>query len=149
MAEQDPKSDVRDWINRVSFTKLPPEFNSLTSPWRVSENVDKSEMINKILAQSLVVQSSRIPQSRHPELPHYIFSNGCLLVCELLKYYLSWLDVEAKVHCGTLKQDGYGIMHVFLEIEDEIVDNTYVDDPEVNANHKNYLVVYYIENIFF
>ena len=134
MTEQDPKSDVRDWIKRVSFTNLPPEFHSLTSPWRVSEKVAKNEMINKILAQSLVIQSSRIPQSRHPELPHYIFSNGCLLICELLRYYLSWLDVEAKVHCGTLKEDGCGIMHVFIEIENEIVDNTYIDDPQVKSD---------------
>lgn len=103
MAEQDPESDVKTWISKVSFTKIPPAFDSLGCPWRVSEKVEKSETINKILAQSLVVQSSQI-QSDHPRLQSYIFSNGCIIVSELLKYYLSWLDIPAKVYCGTIKK---------------------------------------------
>ena len=134
MAEQDRKSDVQDWIDQVLFTKLPPEFHSLPSPWRVSEKVEKSEIINKMLAQSLVIQSSSIPKSSHPNLPNYIFSNGCIMICELLRYYLSWLDIDAKVYCGTMnKGRGNGIMHVFLEIDNEIVDNAYIYLPQVSS----------------
>ena len=137
MAEQDLKSDVMDWIDRVEFTKLPPGFHSLSSPWRVSQKVDKHEIINKILAHSLVVQSSRIPQSSHPNLPNCIFSNGCVIICELLRYYLSWLDIVAKVYCGTMnKGRGNGIMHVFLEIGSEIVDNAYIYVPQVRKFSK-------------
>ena len=110
MAEQDPESDVINWISKVSFTRIPPAFNSLGCPWRVSEDVEKSETINKILAQSLVVQSSQI-QSNHPQLQSCIFSNGCIIVSELLKYYLSRLDISAKVYCGTIEK-GKGICYM-------------------------------------
>ena len=42
--------------------------------------------------------------------------------------------------------------HVFIEIEDEIVDNTYVDDPEVDKSKSEKLsgsIMCYIENISF
>ena len=127
MAELDPGADVASWIDRVSFTKIPPAFHFRSSPYRVPARLNRSETINKILTQSLVVQSSRIPKSKHPNLPHFIFSNGCIIISELLRYYLSYLQIDAKVRCGTMiKGRGRGMVHVFLEIEKEIVDNAYI-----------------------
>ena len=128
MTEEYTNTDVTNWINQVSFTKLPPAFNRMRSPWRVSSRVNNAETINRLLAQSFVVQSSTIPfPVTHPNLPFFILSNSCIQICNLMKYYLAHLEVEAEVHCGALNMDGIqGIMHVFLEIGGEIVDNTYV-----------------------
>ena len=128
MEEYLQTKDATRWIDRVSFTQLPPSFNNFASPWRVSSRVNNAETINRLLAQSFVVQSSTIPfPVTHPNLPFFILSNSCIQISNLIKYYLSHLEVEAEVHCGALTLDGIrGIMHVFLEIEGEIVDNTYV-----------------------
>ena len=128
MTEEYTNTDVTNWINQVSFTKLPPAFNMMRSPWRVSSRVDKAGTINRLLAHSFVVQSSTIPfPVTHPNLPFFILSNSCIQICNLMKYYLAHLQMEAEVHCGALKMDDIqGIMHVFLEIGGEIVDNTYV-----------------------
>ena len=122
MEENLTTNDAPSWVDRVSFTQLPPSFNNLNSPWRVSNRVNNYKTINKLLAHSFVVQSSTIPTASNHNLRHFILSNGCLKICSLLKYYLSYLNVEAKAYCGIL---GPGIMHVFLEIGNEIVDNTY------------------------
>ena len=127
--EQYITNDVTNWIERVSFTKLPQSFNNLRSPWKVSSRVNNSETINKLLAHSFVVQSSTIPSSPNPSLRHFILSNCCIQICNLIKYYLSHLNVESAAHCGALKSpmdSNIGVMHVFLVIENEIVDNTYV-----------------------
>ena len=131
MTEEYTQSEVTNWIDQVSFTKLPPAFNMMRSPWRVSEKVNNWKIINRLLAQSFVVQSSTIPfPGTHPNLPFFILSNCCIQICNLMKYYLAHLEVEADVYCGALNIDGIegidGIMHVFLEVGGEIVDNTYV-----------------------
>ena len=143
MAELDPNSDVRSWIGKVSFTKIPAAFDSLASPWRVSDQVENSETINRILAQSLVVQSSTIPLSDHPNLPHCIYSNGCIIIGELMRYYLSWLNIDAKVHCGSIKKGpGRYMIHVFLEVQGEILDNTYIHYPPGGASAQARLEFY-------
>ena len=122
-------NDVTSWIERVSFTNLPRSFNNLRSPWRVSSQVNNCEIINKLLGHSFVVQSSTIPSSPNPSLRHFILSNCCQQVTILLKYYLSHLNVESAAYCGALKlsmDSNLGVMHLFLVIENEIVDNTYV-----------------------
>ena len=128
MTEEYTNTDVTNWIDQVSFTRLPPDFTNMRSPWRVSRRVNNCETINRLLAQSFVVQSSTIPfPVTHPNLPFFILSNSCIQISNLIKYYLSHLEVEAEVHCGALTLDGIrGILHVFLEIGGEIVDNTYV-----------------------
>ena len=125
----------------VIFTKLPPCFNTMASPWRVSDNVENSETINRILGQSIIIQSSSIPKSEHFNLRRNIVSNGCIQIGFLMRYYLSCLDIEAKVHCGTMKRVDKGryrtrnnMMHIFLEIENEIIDNAYIFNHQVHFN---------------
>ena len=128
MTEEYTKTPATSWIEQVSFTKLPPSFHTQSSPWRVSRRVNNWETINRLLAHSFVVQSSTIPfPVTHPNLPFFILSNSCIQICNLIRYYLSHLEVEAEVYCGVLKMDDtQGIMHVFLDIGGEIIDNTYV-----------------------
>jgi len=126
MEEYLQTNDATRWIDRVSFTQLPPSFNNFASPWRVSSRVKNYEAINKLLAHSLVVQSSTISTASDHSLHYFIRSNCCLQISSFVKYYLSFLNVEVKAYCGALtRSEGYGLMHAFLEIENEIVDNTY------------------------
>ena len=123
-------TNVSEWLLHVSFTQIPRSFQQISSPWRVSPKIKKSKIINSILAHSLVVQSSAIPLPVYLKsytLDYYIMTNACTDICCFLKYYLSWVGVEVTVLNGTfLKTSGEKIMHTFMEIENEIVDNTYI-----------------------
>ena len=60
-------------------------------------------------------------------------SNNCINISILLDYYLAHLGVASRVYCGALKapgDDSNALMHVFLKVEEELVDNTYVHIEE-------------------
>ena len=78
------------------------------------------------------VQSSSIRGVHN--LQYFILSNACLHVNSLLHYYLKAIEVQSTVFCGGFRfsKDGDGILHVFLDIDGQIVDNTYVHASEVN-----------------
>ena len=63
----------------------------------------------------------------------FILSNACLHVNSLLHHYLAHFDVKSDVYCGgfRISDDLDGIVHVFLCIDEQIVDNTYVHTSEV------------------
>ena len=128
------------WLEeQMEFPKIPDTFRSLSSPWRVSDGVSQSVTINKVLERSFEVQASRIDASTElyrdvSPLFHedYVctMNRQCIEISGLLQYYFSWLDVDAKVFCGSMKRPGHffkdlGKFHTFLEIEGEIIDNTY------------------------
>ena len=134
------------WLEeQMEFPKIPDTFRSLGSPWRVSDRVSQSETINKVLEHSFEVQASRVHASSefysdaYPPLPEeYVctMNRQCIEISGLLQYYFSWLDIDAKVFCGTMMRPGHffkdmGKFHTFLEIEGEIIDNTY-SCPEVS-----------------
>ena len=128
------------WLEeQMEFPKIPDTFRSLGSPWRVSDGVSQSVTINKVLERSFEVQASRIDASTElyrdvSPLFHedYVctMNRQCIEISGLLQYYFSWLDVDAKVFCGSMNRPGHffkdlGKFHTFLEIEGEIIDNTY------------------------
>ena len=125
--------NVEDWIEHMEFPQIPDTFSNLSSPWRVSSHVTQAETINKLLEHSLIVQSSALDfswQLQEGILGDYVctMDKFCIEISGLLQYYFSWLDVDAKVFCGTMMRSikDLGKFHTFLEIEDEIIDNTYV-----------------------
>ena len=128
------------WLEKqMDFPHIPDTFRSLGSPWRVSDGLSQSETINKVLERSFEVQASRFDSSTHfyseasshfPEDYVCTMNRQCIETSGLLQYYFSWLDVDAKVFCGTMLRPGqffkdFGNFHTFLEIEGEIIDNTY------------------------
>ena len=138
------------WLeNQLEIPKIPDTFRSLGAPWRVSDKVRQSETINKVLEHSFEVQASRIDASSslyaNAEAASYLhevnytctMDRQCIEISGLLQYYFSWLDIDAKVFCGTMIRPGQwhkdvGNFHTFLEIEDEIIDNTYSYDDKVS-----------------
>ena len=91
-------TDSSQWVVWVSFTQMPESFRNLRSPWRVSRNVNKADMVNKLLEHSLVVQSSTVPDEvTSQDLRHFIMSNNCINISILLDYYLAHLGVASKV----------------------------------------------------
>ena len=133
--------DNFELVDKMDIPKIPNTFRSLGAPWRVSDQVNKSEIINKILEHSFEVQASRIDASldlyanavsllQHEEKYLCTMNRQCIEISGLLQYYFSWLDIDAKVFCGTMIRPGHWCkdaskFHTFLEIEDEIIDNTY------------------------
>merc|ERR1711884_266077 len=118
---------------------MPESFKHLRSPWRVSNNVNKADIINKLLEHSLVVQSSTVPDEVTSQdlRRHFIMSNNCINISILLDYFLAHLGVASKVYCGALKapgDDSNALMHVFLKVEEEVVDNTYVHIEEEDSS---------------
>ena len=87
---------------------------------------------SSFLGHSLKVQSSSV--RGFPALRSFILSNACLHVNSLLHHYLSYFDVQSEVYCGGFRvsDDLDGIVHVFLSIDGQIVDNTYIHASEVN-----------------
>ena len=134
-------TDSSQWVVWVSFTQMPESFRHLRSPWRVSKNVNKADTVNKLLEHSLVVQSSTVPDEvTSQDLRHFIMSNNCINISILLDYYLAHLGVASKVYCGALKapgDDSNALMHVFLKVEEELVDNTYVHIEEQDSAQEN------------
>ena len=41
--------DVSGWIHRLRSPELPSSFETLGSPWRVSQSCDKADTVNKLL----------------------------------------------------------------------------------------------------
>ena len=132
------------WLeDQMEFPQFPEMFRSLGSPWRVSDRVSQSETINKVLEHSFEVQASRVSASSDfysdasslfPEEYVCTMNRQCIEISGLLQYYLSWLGIDAKVFCGTMIRPGHcckdcGKFHTFLEIEGEIIDNTYSCPP--------------------
>ena len=67
-------------------------------------------------------------------------SNNCINISILLDYYLAHLGVASRVYCGALKapgDDSNALMHVFLKVEEELVDNTYVHIEEEDSAQDN------------
>ena len=122
---------VSKWIDEVDKTKLPTTLmKSLRHPpWCLPDADEKSEIVNKILELSFMVQSSTIPRSRKKDFHRFILSNCCMNVSVLMKYYLSWFDIACDVHCGAFRYGGGqgGIVHVFNDINGDVIDNTFVD----------------------
>ena len=130
------------WLeDQMEIPKIPNTFRSLGAPWRVSDQVNQSEIINKVLEHSFEIQASRIDASsdlyanavsllQHEGKHLCTMDRQCIEISGLLQYYFSWLDIDAKVFCGTMIRPGHWCkdaskFHTFLEIEDEIIDNTY------------------------
>ena len=129
------------WLeDQMEIPKIPDTFRILGAPWRVSDKVSQSETINKVLEHSFEVQASRIDASSDlyanaASMLHELkytctMDRQCIEISGLLQYYFSWLDIDAKVFCGTMIRPGHRYkdarkFHTFLEIEDEIIDNTY------------------------
>ena len=128
------------WLeDQMEFPQFPERFRTLGSPWRVSDGVSQSETINKILEHSFEVQSSRVSASSDiysnvsplfPESYVCTMNRQCIEISGLLQYYFSCLDIDAKAFCGTMIRPGqfhkdFGNFHLFLDIEGEIIDNTY------------------------
>ena len=138
LEEYAAEENFGSWLEKqMEFPRIPDTFRSLGSPWRVSDGVSKAETINKVLEHSFEVQASRIHASSdfysdaYPPLPEeYVctMSGQCIEISGLLQYYFSWLGVDAKVFCGTLlyRRMDLGDLNTFLEIEGEIIDNTYI-----------------------
>ena len=131
------------WLeDQMEFPQFPERFRTLGSPWRVSDGVSQSETINKILEHSFEVQASRVSASSDiysnvsplfPESYVCTMNRQCIEISGLLQYYFSWLDIDAKVFCGTMTRSckDLGKFHTFLEIEGEIIDNTYSCPPVI------------------
>ena len=135
------------WLEKqMEFPQVPDTFRSLGSPWRVSDGVSQSETINKVLERSLEVQASRFAASTEfyrnasSHLPKdYVCTstNSCIEISGLLQYYFSRLGIDAKVFCGSIQPSPFPFLHTFLEIDGEIIDNTYVYNilrPEVRLH---------------
>ena len=115
-------------------------------PWRINSNNksgianDNINKINEVLQKSWEAQSSTIPQcDGHGDFSDFIVSNSSLAVSGLLKTYLNALDISkvSLVFGITLWDkstetdvDDYdGTPHVWLDVEGNDVDNSYVDVP--------------------
>ena len=44
--------EVNRWLKKVNLSRLPPEFENMTGPWKV-RNISKEDIINKILGNGL------------------------------------------------------------------------------------------------
>ena len=135
------------WLEKqIEFPQVPDTFRSLGSPWRVSDEVSQSETINKVLQRSFEVQASRFAASTDyykdvsshiPKDYVYTSTNNCNEISGLLQYYFSRLGIDAKVFCGSIQPSPFPFLHTFLEIDGEIIDNTYVYNilrPEVRLH---------------
>ena len=103
-------TDTSQWVNRVAFTQMPESFKHLRSPWRVSKNVNKADIINKLLEHSLVVQSSTVakadrrPREKKKFYHHFSIVKYSYLPKDTFKKYVEMHVTRSKL---TLKFPGY------------------------------------------
>ena len=122
--------------------QLPSHLNA--PPWRIEKSSmlddNSTNEINKLLLKSWEAQSSTIPQcDGHGDFSDFIVSNSSLAVSGLLKTYLNALDIsEVSLVFGITLwdkssqndvEDYDGTPHVWLDIDSNDIDNSYVDVP--------------------
>ena len=135
-------------MNKVESGRPIPTGQTLP-PWRIpsASICEEWTKINMILAKSMEIQSSRVPGSE--DFDSFIISNSCLAIAGLLKYYIESLNLadNLKVVFGVLLWDANardgpddyeGTPHVWLDIKDCPIDNTYVALPEESELHLEY-----------
>jgi len=113
---------------------IPEKYNY--PPWRLLPENGIAEKVNPILNYSMKVQSGSIPKSE--EFSEFILSNSSLALAGMLQYFLGYLDIQSDITFGVLKwaeearsssDDFEGTPHIWLNIGDTPVDNTYVAFP--------------------
>jgi len=149
------EQSVQEWLSTLDMQKcvmwsnssLPEKLKS--PPFRIPTSHPKADQINKVLEESLLIQSSTIPnEDVWFSLNHFIISNSCMAISGFLAKYLSALGVEdVKIVHGVLKfpkhpEGKKGIRHVFLDIDGHFIDNTYIhfrDDKTPDENFDTFL----------
>jgi len=137
------ETNAEEWVEEVKLTKLPGSFKNVLNkpPWNVSRSNSQAEVINRILNHSVILQSSTIPTADYVNFHHFILSNCCNNITFLLKHYFDHLSItNVNVVCGGLEppsDDEKAIMHVFLDIDDEIIDNTYIHIDNHKSSQEN------------
>ena len=122
--------------------QLPSHLNA--PPWRIEKSSmlddNSTNEINKLLLKSWEAQSSTIPQcDGHGDFSDFVVSNSSLAVSGLLKTYLNALGIsEVSLVFGITLwdkssqndvEDYDGTPHVWLDIDSNDIDNSYVDVP--------------------
>jgi len=134
-----------EWDALVCYTTL--HQNQIRNPpWTLPTNHEKAKIVNQILEQSLIIQSSTIPILKaFYSQTHFILSNSCQNVAILLRRYLQAFGVESEVKfcINSPPQLPEGRPHVFLKIQDHIIENTYCHDEAGRTAQEN--LNYYIE----
>ena len=121
-------SSIEELQEKVCFNRgIPPSLN--LPPWRVPSSITDSEMINQILNMSFSIQASTIPScTEFPMMRKFILAHACQNVAILMKRYLDAVGISSNVVCGVFKLESTtGLNHVFLEIGNHIIDNSYSD----------------------
>lgn len=74
---------------------------------------------------------------RSTELDEFILSNDCLTVCGLLHIYLRNLGIPSDLKCGVFafsaSANSDGTPHVWLNIDEKLVENTFLCIPNSKA----------------
>jgi len=117
----------------VSYTSL--DLGRMkTPPWILPEDHENATIVNKILEESLKIQSSTIPDLKEfYSQTQFIVSHQCQNVSILLSHYLHTLGIQTQVMCGVVKLSQSGVPHVFLKFRDVIIDKSYSHD-EIDKN---------------
>jgi len=144
-----PLSKVLELLMNKVESGRPIPSGQTQPPWRIPSASISEEWtkINSILEKSMEIQSSRIPGS--DDFDSFIISNSCLAIHGLLKYYIETLNLcdSLKVVFGVLlwdpnardgPDDYEGTPHVWLDIKNCPIDNTYVALPEESELHLEY-----------
>ena len=115
-------------------------------PWQIrhnnrdkTNNNEEITKINLVLHKSWEAQSSTIPQcDGHGDFSDFIVSNSSLAVSALLKSYFKTLGIDTALIFGVTLwgkdsqndiEDYDGTPHVWLDINGNDIDNSYVDVP--------------------
>ena len=148
------ESKCKEWLEKndpvqsVSWSKGIPA-NLTSPPWRVPETLMRCKDINSILEYSLQVQSSTIQTQMKSaedlqllELNYFILSNASLGVSGFLQRYLKSIGISSKTVCGIFKPvvDFAGLKGaptVFLKVDENVLDNTYLHQTEKATQKKN------------
>jgi len=148
------KSQVKNWLESNDLTtsvnwSKPMPVNLTCPPWRVPETLLRSKDINTLLEYSMLVQSSTIQTKMTSaddlhllELNYFILSNASLSVSGLLSRYLKSIGISSTTVCGIFKPsvDFAGLKGapcVFLKVDSNVVDNTYLHQTEKATQKKN------------
>lgn len=93
-------------------------INFTERPFGVPKSVKDSAKVNKILERSFAYQKM------------FRVTNACGFVSIILKYCFEMAGINMNIVYGTIELVGIRHPHVWLEIHDHIVDNTYADIAE-------------------